>query len=126
MTARTIGLSRLKVDSSASQYTGHTNRPYIGSNPLMTASEYAAMTRRVCTARYGTFDMAKPSQKQFDRTLLEVLTKIASGEYKLLCPIARKWVQDKRHGLREMLSIQWIEYYDVDQQQLSRLHRLKR
>lgn len=92
----------------------------------MTPEEYQQRTRKVCVAYSATFDTARPEQKKHDRTLGEVLTRVASGQYKLFCPIDKKWVTSRKYGLRQYLSIQWIEYYDVDTSDFDRLARVKR
>lgn len=123
---RTVGLSGLNVSGVRQTNFPHGNRPYIGNNPLMTSEEYKNRTRPVCVAYAATFDVARPNQTKHGRTLGQILTRVASGEYRLFCPFDKKWVTSPRYGLRQFISIQWIETYDVDSADFDRLARTKR
>lgn len=123
---RPVGLSNFKVREHRQTNFPFGSRPYVGKNRMMTPTEYASNTRSVCVARSATFDTAKPDQLQQDRTLHEVLTRLASGEYRLFCPIDKKWVTSPKYGLRQVLSIQWVEYYDVDRDGFDKIARVNR
>ena len=91
------------------QFYPHTGKPTIGDPAVVTLDEFysqRAVFKRGC---YGVFDTAKPDQVQFGRTYHEILTKTATGEFRLIGDRRYEWVTCSKYGCRPLVFVEWAE-----------------
>ena len=102
------------------RYSGINNLPFAGTPDLLNPREYSNRTVTSVRAGYGNFDTADPEATCCNRTLLEVLTKAAVGEYRIN-NIAQQWIRCEQKGVRLLYFVQWTEYIDRDRQEATQL-----
>jgi hypothetical protein len=88
---------------------GFSGVPYVGDPELFTRKSFAATTAMAVRSGFGNFDTAKVDQICFGRTLQEVLSKAAAGEFKIVT-MREQWVTCEKFGVRVMQYVQWVEY----------------
>lgn len=88
---------------------GASGLPFVGEPELFTKKQFLANTVTTARGCFGNFDTAKSDQVCFGRTLNEVLSKAATGEYRILM-LREQWVNCEKFGVRIMQYVQWVEY----------------
>jgi hypothetical protein len=83
--------------------------PFVGEPPPMTARDHSANVVTTVRGCFGNFDTAQPDQSHFGRTLNEVLTKNASGEYRLMASESQ-WISCEKFGIRILRYVEWVEH----------------
>jgi hypothetical protein len=76
----------------------------------------------VARSGYGNFDTANQGLQCFGRTLQEVLTRAAAGQYHITFK-THAWVTDETLGTRMMVFVSWVEYTERDQASVSDMRR---
>lgn len=99
-----------KPGPESHQYYLTSGRMLVSGQPRdWTPDEYRAKTITTARGCFGVFDTARPGQQCFGRTLDEVLTNIAIGQF---CPLDKplyRWVTSPKLGPRPLVFIQWYE-----------------
>jgi hypothetical protein len=89
--------------------------PFAGGVSQITAKEYPHVTRRLKVAGYGLFDVTKPKEKHFGRTLSDLLNRAYLEQYVIsVMQPYHEWVgagDDKKLVLK--LWVMWYEQIDV-------------
>lgn len=102
------------------QFFAQTGRPNIDGPLLMTPQEFADSSVSVCRGCYGLFDSMKKEERQFGRTLYEVLSFAGAGLYQLVGSPVLHWVTSPQYGVRPLVFVVWIELQQATQQTVRR------
>ena len=101
-------------------YAAVNRLPYAGTPGLLNDREYANQVVQSVRVGYGNFDTHNVDQQHFGRTLRDILTKAAVGEYRVNYA-SQQWIRCEQHGVRLLYFIQWTEYIERDRQEASLL-----
>lgn len=97
-------------DSTGRQYIPNPND---ASSHLRTTQEIKNSTQQVARGCVGLFDTSDPDDMHFGRTLSQVWSYAASGQFRIVAPPQYHWVQGAR-GVRPLVLVQWVEYALAD------------
>ncbi len=100
------------------RYANTTKLPIKGlKSPLVSEDDYYRRTEQAAKACYGCFDVSKPRQRKFRRTLSDVLARSASGEFAVVSMTEYNngvVGEDPSRPPGLFVFVIWYEKYDVD------------
>lgn len=108
-----------EVDKENYRHFNHAGVPFRGPElPLMYNHEYDQAVQRMGSTAYGIFDISKPEQQHFGRTLKQVMDRAYANQYELIVMTEYNngvvSEADKPPGL--FVYVMWIEKYDTTTQ----------